>query len=323
MGGLEASISKAIFGRQDRMSNADFQHYQNLADSGNPREIARQGAFLEGIAPSQAAAHNQFQDATYAQDTQRATDRITQMGQDLGMSNWEIMGQSGSTPLPTPAAPQNNNGAFLSGMVPIKTAEIQAETQLKSTALNNLTQLEIAKLQSDTTRYGTDVGAETSRTVAMLQTANGQVPISQVEMNAAQQLKMLDERDLIRTQDQAARNEMYVRSVLALAQLAGKTSIDMGFYKRDTVNGAKELSEILRMSHMSPLEIEDYIRKMPYDEWAGLEQDLDEIVNMVLSASGKMAGGIGSGIGNFLQDLVGSRPNKPASISQRATPRRP
>ena len=47
-----------------RISNEDYQFNQDLLDSSNPREIARQGAFLEGLAPSQAKAYNTYQDTT-------------------------------------------------------------------------------------------------------------------------------------------------------------------------------------------------------------------------------------------------------------------
>ena len=288
---------------KDRISNRDYQFYQDLADSGNPREIARQSQFLEGLAPSQAAAHNTFQDATYQQDTQRATDRIQTMGSELGMSPWEIMGQSGSTPLPTPAAPQNQGGQFLSQLAPLKIAEINAKTQLATAKLQADTTLEATRMQTETSRYGTDVTADTARTVANIQTANGKVPLSQAELNAAQWFKTTAETALVKTQDAAARNQMYVNTTLSLAQIAGKVTVEMPGYRRETTNGAKELSEILKFSHMSPIEAEDYIKKMPADEWEGLNEDMEHVTEMALLAAGKLGQGAMQGIGGFLGSL--------------------
>lgn len=133
----------------DRISNKDYQFYQDLADSGNPREIKRQSNFLEGMAPAQANAYNTYENATYAQDTQRQVDRIKTTGEQLGMSPWEVTGAPGAAPLPSPyqqgnaGAGAQSAGQFLQALTPLKIAEMNNQTQLKATEMNNQTAKDI------------------------------------------------------------------------------------------------------------------------------------------------------------------------------------
>lgn len=163
-----ASSMQGLLGGKSQISNRDYQHNQNLLDSGNPREIKRQGAFLEGLAPSQGAAYNTIQDATYAQDTQRQTDRIQTMGDQLGMSPWEITGSPGSNPLPSPTgpAPQNNNAQYMGNLVQLKTAEMANKTQLAIAQQNNETALQQTAMQTDTAVKTTGMTNDASKWVA-------------------------------------------------------------------------------------------------------------------------------------------------------------
>ena len=61
-GGLIGSLLSA-FGKK-RISNKDFLFYQDLADTGNRRDIARQNQYLAGVTPANADAYNQYQDMT-------------------------------------------------------------------------------------------------------------------------------------------------------------------------------------------------------------------------------------------------------------------
>lgn len=301
-----SSIGGLLGMGKDRISNRDYQFYQDLADSGNPREIARQGQFLEGIAPSQATAHNTYQDATYAQDTARTTDRIKTMGEDLGMSPWEIMGQQGSTPLPTPAAPQNQGGQFLSQLVPLKIAEINAKTQLATAKLQSDTALETTEMQTSASRYGTDVQADTARTVANIQTANGKVPVSQAELNAQQQMESMAREGLIYDQQRAVNNEMYINTAKTLAEFAGKTRFSIpGIYERTQQNNAKGLSAILDLTggDSSDERITQYIASMSKDEFAELNKDLEHVQEFIALGVAAGAKGAASGIGGFLGGL--------------------
>ena len=120
---------------EGRMSNEDYQFNQDLLDSSAPREAKRtntiadittpneiknRGAFLEGVAPAEANAYNTKQDLTYAADTQRDIARTKAQSEQLGMSPWELKGQSGATPLPsfggTPA-PQRQHSS--GGRIPL------------------------------------------------------------------------------------------------------------------------------------------------------------------------------------------------------------
>lgn len=143
------SLTQALFGRQDRISNRDYQFYQDLADSGNPREIARQNEFLEGVTPTNIAQYNAYQDGTYQQDTDRQLDRIGDIGKATRMSPWELAGVGGATPLPSPdfGTSQGTGGGqtaqFLSQLTPLKIAEMNNQTQLATTAMNNQTAKDI------------------------------------------------------------------------------------------------------------------------------------------------------------------------------------
>ena len=304
--GASDSISKAIFGRQDRISNRDYQFYQDLADSGNPREIRRQGQFLEGLAPSQAAAHNTYQDATYQEDTARATERIQSMGSELGMSPWEIMGQSGSTPLPTPAAPQNQGGQYLSQLAPLKIAEINAKTQLATAKLQSDTALKTTEMTTGAAKYGTDVGAETARTVANINTANGKVPVTQADLNAQQKMESMAREGLIYDQQRATNNRMYIETARTLAEFAGKTEFSIpGIYKRTSQNNAKGLSGILNLTggDSSDEQISKYIAGMAPDEFAELNKDLQHIEEFIALGVAAGAKGAAGGVAGFLGGL--------------------
>lgn len=139
-----------------------------------PDEIKRQGQFLEGLAPSQATAHNTFQDQTYLADVTRKTQGIQQMSKDLGMSPWEITGTGGAaTPLPSmPSQPSGGGGQmgqFLQGIMPLKLAQMQ-----------NMTALKIAQMSNETQRYGIDM-------------SGGQSPQAKQQIAASKALQTLTE----------------------------------------------------------------------------------------------------------------------------------
>jgi len=153
--GIGNSVSKALFGDQTRVSNRDNQHNQNLLDQNNPRDIARQSKFLEGIAPSQAAAYNTYQDATYGAETGRHVDRVKTMSTSLGMSPWEIVGgSSGAQPAP---AVQGRSAPDQQG---------QAAT----------TSLAIAKMNNQTALAQTAMQTDSAQKIAAQQTFGGKVP---------------------------------------------------------------------------------------------------------------------------------------------------
>lgn len=156
---------------QGRISNEDYQFNQDLLDSSNPREIARTGNFLEGVAPSQANAYNTYQDQTYQADTDRAIGRTQQTGEALGMSPWEVMGLQGATPLPAGpiSQPKASGEGFLSQMTPLAIAKMQNKTTLDVAKMNNETALQQTAMQTgnamDIAKYGQE-GPEATQRIA-------------------------------------------------------------------------------------------------------------------------------------------------------------
>lgn len=122
---------------------------EDQADAFQGRDTARQGAFLEGIAPSQGAAYNTIQNETYGQDTQRQIGRIQDESKQLGMSPWELTGSPGQAPSPSPVGPSQGdpgqNGQFMAQMAQSK---MQQDTAIQTTAMNNATQVETAGIQA-------------------------------------------------------------------------------------------------------------------------------------------------------------------------------
>lgn len=167
---IPSIFSSLIGGQKDRISNRDFQFYQDLADSGNPREIARQNEFLKGVTPTNAAAYNQYQDMTQPQDTQRQIDRIMATAKGTGMSPWELNGGSAATPLPSaplgPTEGTNQGAQFLSQLTPLITAQMNNATALQTTAMNNDTAKSVTEMQTGTQVKTTGMQNETAKWVA-------------------------------------------------------------------------------------------------------------------------------------------------------------
>lgn len=166
----------------DRISNRDYQFYQDLADSGNPREIARQNQFLAGVTPNNADQYNLYQDMTQPQDTQRQIDRIMETSRGTGMSPWELNGGSGATPLPAaqlgPSSGKSEAAGFLAQLTPLLAAQMNNQTALQTTAMNNDTAKEINAQTTGTSVKTTQMNNETAQWIADFQ-QNG--PKAQVE----------------------------------------------------------------------------------------------------------------------------------------------
>jgi len=316
LGGLGSMLSgvsgmASLLGMgKDRISNRDYQFYQDLADSGNPREIKRQSAFLEGLAPAQANAYNSYQDSTYAQDTQRQTDRIQSMAGDLKMSPWEITGSSGASPLPSPvmgSSPGNGSGAsnnFMQMLAPLKIAEMNNQTSLMNT-----------KMQTDT-----------QRAIASQSTAGGQLPIANTAQAAAQRLlteaatintqaqtgKVRQETqtekgrtDLTWTQASAADNAIVLDAITKLLPLLPTTEINTGLYNTREVHGYKELLNLantLGDTARTPEAVANAIRSMPPKQWGELESEVIQLASVVAKGAKTGLDIVGSAAG-FLGGL--------------------
>lgn len=164
---IGGTITDVIFGKQDRVSNRDFEHAQNLADKGNPREIARQNDYLAGTVGTQAAAYNTYQDSTYGADTDRQADRVKTMASELGMSPWELTGGGGANPVPSPQMQQpqgdKNSQAFMSQAIPLQIAKMNNQAAIAQTKMQTDTQKQIA---AQTSNDGQLAKAQTAQTLA-------------------------------------------------------------------------------------------------------------------------------------------------------------
>lgn len=286
-----------------RMSNEDYQFNQDLLDSSNPRETARQGAFLEGLAPSQGKAHNTYQDATYGQDTKRSTERIQSMSKDLNMSPWDLMGTSAATPVQ--AAPQSNQGGsnsqFLSQMAPVQIAKMNNETALKQTKMQTDAQLQIAGQNN-----------QTSTNIANIQTAQGQVPLSQAALNAANKLLVIQNTETSKAaeaqgwaQAAATNSQQILNTIETFLKTLPKEIIDFGMIKEESYKGSKHLQQLFRMAggqNMDQKSLQQAISSMPASSWASVNKELIETA-LLISKAARGGMSLANDTGRFLGNL--------------------
>ncbi|QXP08661.1 MAG: hypothetical protein [Arizlama microvirus] len=191
------------------------------------------GDFLKGMAEPQAEAYNTYQNATYSADTSRQIGRIQETGAALGMSPWEIMGQGGAAPLPSPTlnSPQAPGASratdYMASMIPLKTAQLQAKTALAQTAIQSATTREVAETQ-----------AKTARDVANTNTANGALPLSQVMETMAR-----TDESRARTIQQAAQTLNTHASTLNIKALTEKVG-DERKYLKEQVQESKTRQDL-------------------------------------------------------------------------------
>jgi hypothetical protein len=145
------SIMSAFQGNPD-LTKWKYRHrIEDQEDYFLDRKIAREGAYMTGMAPyegqymetmaaHEARAYNHMQDETYARDTARAKERMHQLFPNL--NEWELAGAnqaSAGNAGATPAAPQKQtprtDPAVLNAQVQMGIAKLQADTALKTTAM--------------------------------------------------------------------------------------------------------------------------------------------------------------------------------------------
>lgn len=293
VGGEIASLAKLFGLGKDRPSWRDMQFMMDTSERLAPRDIALQGQYLEGLAPHQAAAYNEYQGATYGEDTQRQIDRIKSTGEQLGMSPWEIMGQGGAAPLPSPAyggggqAPQK--GDYLQS-IPVKIAEMNNKTALAQTAMQTATQERIASQQ----------------------TAGGELPKKQVLESAARTI--LTEQDTMTSKAKereslisgsATQNRQWLDSIGTLAQWAGTTTINLGPVQATANNEYLELVKMYQSlvnddkATSEQDAINAYVSRLPADQFQRLERDAKRAARAVLSLAADTGKGFLDGIGKF------------------------
>lgn len=318
-----------------RVSNEDFQHNQNLLDSGNPREAARQnqfdtmtnptkiatqnafragtadteietqGKFLKGLAAPQAEAYNSYQNSTYQGDIDRNIQRVQQTSEALGMSPWELNGGSAATPMPSPTMPSNqatprrpeseNSGRFLSDLVPLITAQMANKTQLETARMNNATALKQTEMQTGN-QMDMAVYGQT-----------GPESVSRQTLQAAQTGLAIANQNLVTTQAGAAENKMWLDTVETLARYAGKTTIDIPGIKSETYNNFPQLTRLY--ADLSAGEkgrqgsVAAYVKGLDQGAFTQLEKEMVRLSSMILSlARGTM--GAASQAGGFLKGIT-------------------
>lgn len=266
--GKDSFLPSLTYGKTEgRQSNEDYQFQQDLLDSSNPRDAARQNEFnnlttdtnianerkfLEGVAPSQAAAHNVFQDATYQAGINRETAGIKSQAEALGMSPWELTGQStggGGGAIPPPSSrPQGGRAdasPFLSALTPLAVAKMSNQTAIKT-----------AKIQQDTALKTTAMQTQSQQGIASQQTAGGQLPIQQAATAAAQAASAIASAGLAEAQTDTTVQKLVIdiirlaKEVLPQEQMKGEIDIPgfKGSVNTNTIKGFEQLLGALRTS---------------------------------------------------------------------------
>lgn len=298
VGGEIASLAKLFGLGKDRPSWRDMQFMMDTSERLAPRDIALQGSYLEGLAPHQANAYNEYQGATYGEDTQRQIDRIKTTGDQLGMSPWEIMGQGGAAPLPSPSfggagqAPAKQE--FMSSIVPLKVAEMNNKAAIAQTAMQTATQERIASQQT--------AGGELPKKQALQVAAQTILADQQTRTGMAQEAQAWAQADL-------AKNSTMLASLETLAKWAGTTEINLPGLKQTSNNAYPAL---VRMYATLVAETEAssepaarskalsaYVAQMPADQFKQLERDAKRAARAALSLAGDTAKGFLDGIGSF------------------------
>lgn len=320
--GLGGSIFNALLGAatggfKGRPQWGDMQFMNDATNRLWPDEIRRQGDFLRGLAPSQGAAYNTYQDMTYSQDTARQTDRIQSMSGDLGMSPWELTGSSGAAPLPSPSlgGPSGAPANFMQSLVPLQVASMQNKTALLT-----------AKMQTDTQKYIADQAtnngampkAQTGLIATQQEQTAAQAVLTQAQTeNTRQGTKTGQAQEaLLWSQGAATENDMVLKTVSTLAQFLPKTTVNIGPYKNESIQNYKQLGRLAQeLMNKGALGRESEITKkfidgLSSDQWAEMQSDIMRVskialdaagsaVDQGLKAGGKFLGDMGKGIADF------------------------
>lgn len=141
----------SLFGpKQNVLDSRDFEASMDQANVNNTLNITRSNEFLAGVTPTNAAMYNQYQDATFNEDTSRQITRVQRTADALNMSPWELQGNNLTTPIPADmggggranAAPQ-----YMASVMPAAIASMQSKTQLAIARMNNETALKMKGLE--------------------------------------------------------------------------------------------------------------------------------------------------------------------------------
>lgn len=294
---LPLLASWATGGFKGRPQWRDLEFMNDATNRLFPDEIKRQGQFLEGIAgsqgkaletlaPHQAAAHNTFQDQTFLANVDRETAGIKKMSGELGMSPWELTGQSGSAaPLPSlpqqgsTAQGQSRTGEFLQGLVPLQVAKMQNQTQLAATAMNNQTAKDIEYIRG-----------------------GGKSEFGGTKLSQAQLDQVKDAAANLRAQTESVNVGTLTNAIMTIYNVAPKWTIDFMGNKLTGVEGDKAILSVLA----SPTgftederrkAVEKALQSVPASNHARIRQT-------ILEGADKLAQGAQAGMG-WAEDVMG------------------
>lgn len=283
-------VGAATGGFKGRPQWKDLQFMNDAQNRLWPDEIKRQGAFLQGLAPSQAAAYNTYQGATYQGDTDRQVDRIKDMSAGLGMSPWEITGAGGANPLPSPGPPQGQQGRsampeYLSALVPMQIAKQQNKTALMTT-----------KMQTDTQRY-----------IADQATGQGKLPLKQIEGIASQiDLNQITGSNGLKDLDTKQQN-MVVQIFQTLLQAMPKDTLQLPGLSSTSTPGWRQLAK--KMFSDSQVfkgdsgRLDQALSSLSPDDWGTLKRIIIETATSAAKGGQDMM----KGVGDFLGSLTGKQ----------------
>lgn len=283
----------------NRISHERFMENETRADWHNEREIERQGSFLEGVAPSQAAAYNTMQDATQPQDTQRQINRVQQMSDALGMSPWELNNGSAGTPIPAmeslgPRSQPTGGSEFLGMLQPAAIAKGQQDTQLK-----------IAKMQNQTSMQQALLSSQTALAQTRMQTAGGAVPEQQAMLAAQQLHNYMAEEHLTDARREQVDWETAASKLRIFLDTLPTQTINLGVGSQTTKVGGPELSKLVgawgKMGSDEKAALQGYLQSLPKDQFSSLMRDIDRATTAIIGQAGKTANAVGGYLGGLIK----------------------
>lgn len=300
--GLGGQIAQGLFGRKNRLSGKDAAHYQNLMDKHNTRELSRQQEFLTGITPTEAGAHNTYQDLTYGEDTRRFMERQNQLVPQQaqldkqymdtvyeGTSAWERLGSSAApslqapNPETSPKSQGQNPAGFLSSLTPLATAEIQADAAKTNALIQADTQRDVAKIQQ-----------ETQLATTAQQTNDGKLPQAQTAVAAAEELLKLEQADETSAKTQQVKMQTLNSTLATMFANLPKRMIDLGIMKYEDRPGFREIFQLfnsdLGIGYPDfKAKIDEVTSKLPKDQFSQFERDAMQIASLVAKGARTLA----------------------------------
>lgn len=287
-GGLGDELSKALFGRSDRLSLRDFEHYQNLMDRGNPREIARRQEWLAGVTPAEADSYNLYKDMTVGEDARRTKSYLDTVFP--GTSPWERLGVNASAPQGMPDMGQSQGSQFLGQLTPLATAQIQANTQKQVAEIQARTQESVAKIHQDTELEKTG-----------MTTNQGELPRSQTLESAAR--RFLTEAQTvtegytqhkISVETSAKQREILLNSAKAVWEMLPEEVVNFGMYNLRSRKGWETISKWLGSKEdgqETAISVQDMVSQLGDTEIDKLMRDTAQMASMI-AKGGQAAKGI-------------------------------